>query len=287
MLMDFIQENLSRFQEEKKDVSKGYLENEDQVLSKKFLEDLVHKNFSKDQKATFDSIEVEARELFEQNFVSQAESLLLALHTKGLGTSQSYSLLGACYHQRNLFKKALECYNQSLKMEPLNCESLMNLSLLRLDLGDYQKGYIPYKKAFYTHFQNKEKEWKRSVAEQHYQFGMRYYDQGYYHEALLEFLKVVPVFKNIIPINLYIIRCLWNLNQKKRAFQKLQELEKKYPQSTDVLLVLGEFYFQVQKITLAISKWERVLKMDSQNKVALKWLSKVQDIQSVEEAPLA
>lgn len=167
-----------------------------------------------------------AQELFEQNFISQAESLLRALHTKGLGTCRSYSLLGSCYYQKNLFKQALHSYKKALEIEPSDLETQINLSLLRLDLGDYQKGFIQYRTAFQTYLQNKEGEWRHSVARQHYKFGMQYYQQGYYHEALLEFLKVAPVFKNSIPLELLVIRCLWKLNQKKRAFQKLYELQK-------------------------------------------------------------
>lgn len=52
---------------------------------------------------------------------------------------------------------------------------------------------------------------------------------------------------------------------------------------------MGDFYFDVKKITFAISQWEHVLKIDSKNQKALKKLSKTQNIQSVEaeEVPFA
>jgi len=93
----------------------------------------------------FQSIEEKAKDLFDKNLYSQAITLLKTLHAKGLGSADSYALLGASYHQKNEFKKAVTAYKRALELDPSHLECLTNLSLLRLDLGDYERGKLVYK----------------------------------------------------------------------------------------------------------------------------------------------
>ena len=233
----------------------------------------------------FSAIEEKAKELFEKNLFSQAESLLQALHTRRLGSASSYSLQASCYHQKNQFKKALALYQRALALDPLYLEALVNLSLLCFDLGDYKKAVIYYNKARQVLAQKQENQWKSDMAHQHLQLAQNYYNKSYYHESLLEFLKARPYIQKSksLPIHLKVVRCLWKLNRKGEAVQKLVALKRENPRSVDVLLLLGEFYFYMKKITFAILEWERVLRLDSKNTQALEWLSKTQNIQSVEE----
>ena len=233
----------------------------------------------------FSAIEEKSRELFEKNLFSQAESLLQALHTRRLGSSVTYSLQASCCHQQNQFKKALTLYERALSLDPLHLETLLNLSLLRFDLGDYKKAVFYYNKTRQVLAQTKEDQWKSYMADQHLQLAQNYYNKSCYRESLLEFLKARPYIKKSksLPVHLKVIRCLWKLNRKSEALKKLSALKRENPRSIDVLLLLGEFYFYMKKITFAILEWERVLKLDSKNTQALEWLSKTQNIQSVEE----
>ena len=237
------------------------------------------------EKNYFSAIEEKAKELFEKNLFSQAESLLQALHTHRLGSASTYSLQASCYHQKNQFKKALALYQRALALDPLYLEALLNLSLLCFDLGDYKKAVVYYNKVRQILAQKQENQWKSDMAYRHLQLAQNYYSKSYYHESLLEFLKARSYIKKSksLPLHLKVIRCLWKLNRRGEAVQKLLTLKRENPRSVDVLLLLGEFYFYMKKITFAILEWERVLKLDSKNTQALKWLSKTQNIQSVEE----
>lgn len=235
----------------------------------------------------FKNIQQTVQDLFDKNLLKQAEKLLSALHAKGWGTDETYCLLGVIYYQQNQFKKSLLAYKKALEKNSSHLESLVNLSLLRLDLGDYDKGFFVYKKAMECLFQNKENQWKQYITRRHLHSGQVYFQRGYYHEALLEFLKACPDQNKPLKVNINIIRCLWNLDRKHEAFQKLLNLKKLNPVSIPVALLLGEFYFHVRKIPLAINEWEKVLRFDPDNQQAIHWLSKVQNIQSVKEGPLA
>ena len=140
----------------------------------------------------FQSIEEKAKDLFEKNLYPQAVTLLKTLHAKGLGSANSYALLGASYHQQNEFKKAVEAYKRALELDPSHLECLTNLSLLRLDLGDYARGKLVYKRAYKAYFESTQTKWEKYIAEQHIQSGQAYLNKGYVHEALLEFLKASP-----------------------------------------------------------------------------------------------
>ena len=256
---------------------------EDRIISKKMvLEEAYHpplKNFT--------DIEKQAEALYEKNLFSQAENIIKNLHIKGFSSSKTYCILGCCYHQKNQFKQALDAYKQALSQNPSCLEALVNLSLLRMDLGDYNKGLYSYKQAERIYFQNKETRWQTQLAKRHIQSGVMYFDKGLYHEALLEFLKARPSVKKSLQLQLNIIRCCWHLNRKREALEQLQALKKENPLSLSVPLLLGEYYFYLKKITLAIEEWERVLRLDPKNKTALAWLSKSQFVEDVQEDSLA
>ena len=261
----------------------------DQVIEKRMMhpEDIAHSptSFSMENKPSsaeyFSSVEKKARDLFEQNLFSQAETMIHHLHHKGLGSAVTYCLLGNCHYQKNQFKKALLAYKKSLEINASHIESLLNLSLLRFDLGDYEQGSWLYNKAMQVISDQTETEWKTKIAEGHVSTGICYFNKGYYHEALLEFLKAKPHQKNSVSFELQVIQCLWKLNRKKEALTQTQTLKKKHPLNVSILVLLGEFYFELKRVTHAILEWERVLRLDPKNKVAIQWLSKVQYIQSV------
>ncbi|MDE0151892.1 MAG: tetratricopeptide repeat protein [Bdellovibrionales bacterium] len=235
----------------------------------------------------FQSIEEKAKDLFDKNLYSQTVALLKTLHAKGLGSADSYALLGASYHQQNEFKKAVTAYKRALELDPSHLECLTNLSLLRLDLGDYERGKLVYKRAYQAYFEHTQSKWEKYIAEQHIQSGQAYFNKGYFHEALLEFLKASPKQEHLLSLDLSIIKCLWKLDRKGEAIHQLLQTKRNHPLSIEVSLLLGEFYFQSRKIPQAILEWERVLYMDPKNKKALKFLAHTQNIQSVQEGDLA
>jgi len=235
----------------------------------------------------FQSIEEKAKNLFDKNLYSQAVTLLNTLHAKGLGSANSYTLLGASYHQQNEFKKAVTAYKRALELDPSHLECLTNLSLLRLDLGDYERGKLVYKRAYQAYFEHTQNKWEKYIAEQHIQSGKAYFNKGYFQEALLEFLKASPKQGHLLSLDLSIIRCLWKLDRKAEAIHQLLQAKRNHPLSIEVSLLLGEFYFQSRKVPQAILEWERVLFMDPKNKKALKFLAHTQNIQSIQEKDLA
>ena len=269
------------------ELSQNLVGDEDVLLSKKTAS-LGSSIKGRLEKGAFQSVEDKARELFESNLFSQAQEILSTLHARSLGTAQTYSLMGVCCHQKNQFKEALKCYQRALEMDPQHLESLLNLSLLHLDLGNYKKGNIHYRKAFQTRLNKTHREWNRNISERHTQLGAAYFKKGLFHEALLEFLKAASK-KNTseLSLEICIIKCLWKLDRKKEAVQKLQKLKRQNPLSIEVPLLLGQFYFQSRKIPQAISEWERVLRLDAGNKKALDFLQKTQHVQSVREDELA
>ena len=261
--------------------------NQDHLVSKKMDPTLWNPEEGKTSDK-FQATNKRAQDLFEKNYFSQVIDLLQVLHSSGLGSAKSYCLLGSSYHQLNQFKEALKAYKRSLEIDESYLESLMNLSILRMDLGDYERGVMTYKKAYQTYTQDQGRQWETYMAEQHLTSGKSYFEKGYFHEAFLEFLKAKPkTQKSFLPVDLLIVRCLWKLNRKREAVEKLQAIKRKNLYSTQVSLLLGEFYFLSQRVPEAISEWERVLKLDSKNQKALHLLAKTQTIQSVKEADLA
>ena len=236
----------------------------------------------------FQATEQRAQDLFEKNYFSQTLDLLQVLHSRGLGSAKTYCLLGSSYHQLNQFQKALAAYKRSLEIDDTYLESLMNLSILRMDLGDYERGMMTYKKAYQTYNQQQGNKWGEFIAEQHQASGKAYFEKGYFHEALLEFLKARPkTQKSLLSVDLLVAQCLWKLNRKREAIDRLQALKRLHSHSTEVSLLLGEFYFLSQKLPQAVCEWERVLKMDPKNQKALRLLAKTQTMQSVKETDLA
>ncbi len=275
--------------------SQGSSQQEDTLISKETapLEEILStkdKVSAQNQKTTrrlFQSIEEKAKDLFEKNLYSQSVTLLKTLHAKGLGSADSYALLGAGCHQQNKFKQAVTAYKRALELNPSHLECLCNLSLLRLDLGDYVRGKIVYKRAYKAYFESTQNKWEKYIAEQHIQSGQAYFNKGCFHEALLEFLKAGPKKGCSLSLDLSVIRCLWKLDRKSEAVHRLLQTKRNHPLSIEVSLLLGEFYFQSRKIPQAVLEWERVLYMDPKNKKALKFLAHTQKIQSVQEGSLA
>ena len=275
---------------------KAPADNTDRLLSRRPALNIPHTLQAKTnplQKTSFkapspETIEQTALDLFKKNLHSQAETLIQAFHARGFGAVGTYCLLGNIYYQKNQFKKALDAYKKALEKDPSHLESLAHISLLRFDLGDYQKGSVAYNKALSQIQQNKKSRWDQYITSRHLQSGRDYFSMGLYHEALLEFLKAHSKEKsNPLPIELKIIRCLWHLDRKKSALKKLLLLKKTNPLSIPVRLMIGEFYFHFRNIPMAVNEWEKILRFDPKNKSALMWLSKTQNIQNSREEPLA
>lgn len=244
---------------------------------------------TKPDSSIFQNIEDKARGMFDKGLFDGVISILASLHAKSLGTPPTYCLLATAYHQKNLFKQARENYKKALELDPNHVESLVNISILRLDLGDYERGMLSFNRAHSQIQLQEESQWKAYISKQHLNSANAYYDRGYYHESLLEFLKAYVDVEHMMPpsVQLRIIRCLWKLDKKSEAVNKLIALRKAHPTDCDTSLLLGYFYFQANKITAAIHEWERVLKIEPKNKRAIKYLAEIHHIQSVEENSFA
>ena len=268
-----------------KSLTNNFSQNEDYVLEKK----TALSDFSAVKKSPLQEIERQAEELVEKKLFSSAEELLTELHGQGLGSAGTYCLLAVVHCRQNQFKKALFSYKKALEKDPEHLESLINLSLLRLDIGDYERGFLVYRKALNIVEKKQNNQWQNYMAKQHLEGGEVYFKKGLLHEALLEFLKSAGHYASApLDLELKITECLWNLNRKKEAFEKLLLIKKKNPLSLKPSLKLADYYFQMKDITSAVMEWERVLRFEPQNAKARLGLEKAQNIQSVRQGgPLA
>ena len=232
----------------------------------------------KEDSSVFKNVELQARELFSQKQDLAAERLLCALHAKGAGSAESLHLLGSIEYNRGDLSKAKAHYKKALSQNPEHLETLSCLALICLDTGEYEEGFFFYRKAHEKLLQNKTDSWAESMASQHLTLGKAYFEKKLWHEALYEFLKAYPRKKHPLIVDVYIVQCFMNLGRKGEAFKKLMDLKRKHPVAISVCLLLGDFYWEVKKYTLAINEWERVLRFDPHNEEVLPRLKKAQDL---------
>ena len=277
--------NFHEFEKQMKTLPDNFSQNEDRVLEKKMTQ---HEPALKEKKSPLKEIEEETRSLIEKKLISEAEELLIELHGQGVSSAGTYCLLAGIHCRQNKFKKALFSYKKALEKNPEHLESLINLSLLRFDLGDYERGVLVYKKALNVREKKQNDQWQNYIAKRHIQSGEVYFKRGFWHEALLEFLKASGRGFSPLPLELKITECLWRLGRKKEALEKLLLIRKKNPISLRPGLLLAEYYFQMRNMTSAVMEWERILRFEPRNQEARLGLEKAQNIQSVRQGgPLA
>ena len=215
-----------------------------------------------------------AFDLFRKKQFASAQKILQRGLLEVEKKASAYHLLGLCLYYQGFFGPALNALKKACSMES-RPEYLLNLSIVLNELGKYNKAQAFYEKALQLKTLTREQNWKRAVAEKHYQTGALYLKNQHPRSALKEYIKGLH-FYSTPGAQTQTARLLYRLNQKLTAFKYLTKVISQHPRYIPARLLFADWCFEEKKFPLAVNEWENILIIDPQNRQALDALTRAQ-----------
>jgi tetratricopeptide (TPR) repeat protein len=209
----------------------------------------------------------EGRKHFESRNYSQAERYFLQTLSKGAEYADVLNMLGVIYHAAGKFNDSIACFQQALAINPNYTEAVLNLAVLRNDLGDYKEAKELYKRIGGKKKKSKEMNsvLKGKISNMHMGLGDTYSGIGHYKEAIEEFKKALVLNPNYKDIRTKLGICYRENNQKDLSIKELAKAVKENPNYTPARIQLGLSYYSAKHVKKAEREWKEVLKRDKKN----------------------
>ena len=217
-----------------------------------------------------------AEQLLKNKQWSQAQNILQTGLVKIGDSAKAYHLLALALYYQGSFQASLKYFRRACGKER-NTEYFLNLSIALNDLGNYKEAAKAYEQAEIIKTQTQEQSWRLEVCQKHNETAESYLKKGELKRALQEYIKGVS-FYPLPEAELQVAHLLWKLNQTQKAQQYLKTFIYTHPNHIKAHLMLAGWYFEKKQIPEATNEWERVLKLEPQNKEAGKNLRKVQEL---------
>lgn len=216
----------------------------------------------------------EGKRHFESRNYERAEQLFLKTLKGGARYADVLNMLGVLYHAQGKFNDSIACFQQALSINPNYTEAILNLTVLRNDLGEYKEA-----KALYKRIQQKQKKpdgmnpvLRGKIANMHSGIADTYAGIGHLKEAIEEYKKALALCPDYKDIKTKLGICYRENNQKEQAIKELSEITRKFPDYLPARIQLGLSYYVTGKVKPASKEWEEVLKRDKENETARLYL---------------
>ena len=222
----------------------------------------------------------QALELYNKGSLKEAGLVLhrgLQGEAEGEGSVKAHNLLGTLLYQQGRFKASLRHFYKACEAAKPDTESLLNLSIVLNDLGRYGEAGRVYARALRHRRQSAFSNFKEEVARRHLKTGDSYLKQGYFKEALKQYLSVLEFQPQNLKTHIQVARLLWELKQPRAAFRHLRSVIALAPRLTEARLLLARWLFIQKQTPEAVKEWESILKREPDNHQARQALLKAQE----------
>lgn len=217
-----------------------------------------------------------ARECFAEKSYDQAEALLDQVLAATKEFADVHNMLGVIYHHQGKFGRALEAFQEALKLNPNYTEACLNLAVTYNDLGMYNEARAVYARARHGGAPVPDARKTRDdhpidpfvrgkLANLHAELGAVYFDLLQYAAAAEEYRKALALRGDFPDVRTALAKSLREMGRKEEALAELLEAKKQRPNYLDAGIQLGVTYYSLGKNAEARAEWQRVLEQDPQN----------------------
>ena len=210
-----------------------------------------------------------AKEYFKEGHYKIVEPMIQQLMIIDHKNPDVHYMAGTIYFEKGQLKKALTSFRRSLEIDPSFTDASIGLSIILNDLGRYGDGKKVFEEAYALMKQKKSSDKdpyiNDKIARKHEELGDLYFLYKKYEEALENFNKAAELSQDPIEYSIKAIDSLIQMKLLSRALKEALAAEVHSPNNVDLLLKIGQIYYQLDDRSKADDYWERVLSKEPTN----------------------
>lgn len=233
--------------------------------------------------ARFRQLLDEGREKFLARDYAAAEKLLTEVLPEVKGFADVHNMLGVAFHHQGKFGKALDSFQEALKINPGYTEACLNLAVTYNDLGMYNEARAIYARAERVTGDETAKIGdafvRGKVANMHFDLGEVYAGLQLWDEAVAEFRRALALRSDFADIRTSLGKALREAGRREEALVELLEAKKQRPKFASAIVQLGLTYYTMGRKDEALAEWRGVLAFDPDNATARMYVKLVSEME--------
>lgn len=221
----------------------------------------------------------EARSAFIEGDYATAEPILNQPTLLNSKNPEVLQMLATIYYDQGKFNKAIATFKKALEIEPGYTDAAVGLSIILNDIGRYddaKKIFEDAKAQLDAKKQINEPNINEKFAVKHAELADMYLQFKRYDESIEQYQKAVSLSTKKLELNLRLAECFVQAGQKDRAIKELKAMLQADPRLTAPRLKLGLILYNSHHIAEAVDQWENILRFDSKNQEAIRYLKMAQ-----------
>jgi tetratricopeptide (TPR) repeat protein len=221
------------------------------------------------------------REKYQSRDFGSAEKLLEQVRLAAPGFADVHNMLGLIFHDQGKFGKALEAFQDALKINPAYTEARLNLAVTYNDLGMYAEARSVFAKAKTDNFAatgDIDPYVKGKLANMHSDLGDIYAGIQQFVPAIGEFRKALGLRPDFADIRTSLGKALREAGSKDDSLRELLEAKRLNPKYAPAGVQLGITYFSLGRNADAQTEWKNVLSYEPDNARATMFLKLVAEM---------
>ena len=220
------------------------------------------------------------REKFLAKDYAAAEPLLDRVIAMNPAFADVHNMLGVIHHDQGKFAKALESFQEALKINPNYTEAGLNLAVTYNDLGMYHEARAVFARARADNQPAKgdiDPFVKGKLANMHADLGEVYAAITQYDPAIAEYRKALALRPDFADIRVELGKSLRESGRLDESLEELKRAAGDRPRYAPGGVQLGLTYFALTRFAEAKTAWTAVLGYDAENARAKMFLRMVED----------
>ena len=179
---------------------------------------------------------------------------------------QAYIKLAFIYEKQNKLTQELKTLEKIVKIDPESISNQLDLAIMYSRNNQYLKAQKIYEDVL-----NKDSSYYSAWLN----LGLAFYKQKSYEDSV-EALKKAVELEDSEKANRLLARSLLSLKKYDESIKILRKVLGKNPSSIKTRLAYARTYYRAKKRNTALREYKKVLKLDPDNKVAIKMIEKIQ-----------
>ncbi|HEY5649348.1 MAG TPA: tetratricopeptide repeat protein [Nitrospiria bacterium] len=211
-----------------------------------------------------------AQQLFDEGRFNEAEQIFIKLlETNPKGYADICNRLGQIATQKGLFERAVEYFEQALKINPRYTDASLNLAVTLNELQKFDEAEKVFSRAAKIILKERDSldpYIQGKLANEHAKLGDSYYELGRFDHALEEYRKALNLKPNFADIHTKIgitLRDRGDLEQAIHAFEKAKVVN---PDYAAAFINEGLVYYTLGEMEMAEKEWNAAKKLDPSNR---------------------
>lgn len=225
----------------------------------------------------------EGRERFLARDYPAVEKLLGGILAEVKDYADVHNMLGVAFHHQGKFGKALEAFQEALKINPGYTEACLNLAVTYNDLGMYAEARAIYARAQRVTGDEAPKIRdafvRGKLANMHADLGEVYGSLLCWDEAIAEYRKALALRPEFADIRTRLGKALREAGRREEALAELLDARRKRPDYPPAIVQLGLTYYTLGRQGEALAEWRAALGIDPENATARMYVRLVEEME--------